>query len=709
MSNSCVYCSKLTIESLVALTRQKPKRGQASYKHHDSFSDLEAAALDGCDLCRLALETFQRQNLCEEARNLERSNVKVWIDLEHGDADFLNPPEVLDAIVFMVGETSIKALDGFKEVRIRLIAKEDCIPHLRPYSLNYTIENQVLGSASNFARVNQWLYDCEKYHVGCWPSETPMLPTRVIDVGTLPADAQNDKVRIFCSQGIRARYVALSHCWGGKIEPRLKLSNLDKFQSSILCSSLPATFRDAITITRNLGFQYLWIDSLCIVQDSPNLEQELDNMGPVYRDSTLGLFAAASKNSNEGILNKEPSISYPKDAQLKVFSDPADSTTVMASVRCFSPGESSKQVWLQSPLASRGWTFQEQALAPRCLIYGEKGIYWRCPQNIRSSKLSHVDVLDKLLRTTKTIEPILHSPTLPCDSRISVDLFDLMIDYYDLVSRYSERNLKSPSDKLPAMSTIAKALSHKLAQENASPTYLAGLWEMDLPRGLMWKALSKSHAPHVSIYRAPSWSWATTDSPITFVGMLKSGWDREWHTDLRVVSCEVCPLRPGNPFSEVKSGRLVVEGRMIPLKRSRQVLQTNGFIFGSIGRCKYDECLDGENPGLSASSIIQITNGQQSALLTLVENARAPGGSNTRKSDELEIDEASFREEHYKAVIISIADIDPREPREEKLARGILVQRCSGSEDYKRIGCLIDLEITCTWLDSIQGERLVIV
>lgn len=119
---------------------------------------------------------------------------------------------MLDTIVFRVGETSVENPGGFAEVRVGLIAKEDCIPQLGPFLVGYTVEDQVLGSASNFATVNQWLHDCENNHPDCWPSETPMLPTRVIDVGTLPADAQNDEVHIFCSPGIRAKYVALSHC-----------------------------------------------------------------------------------------------------------------------------------------------------------------------------------------------------------------------------------------------------------------------------------------------------------------------------------------------------------------------------------------------------------------------------------------------------------------------------------------------------------------
>lgn len=172
----------------------------------------------------------------------------------------------------------------------------------------------------------------------------------------------------------------------------LETSNLNRFQNSIPCSSLPATFRGGITITRNLGIQYVWIDSLCIIQDCrDDWEQESNNMGPIFRDSTVALFAAASKNSNEGILNKEASISPPENAQLKVFPDPENYTTVMVSARCLSPKETFLCMWSKSPLATRGWTFQEQALAPRCLIYGEEGICWKCPRAFQASKLSDVD------------------------------------------------------------------------------------------------------------------------------------------------------------------------------------------------------------------------------------------------------------------------------------------------------------------------------
>ncbi|RSL54242.1 hypothetical protein CEP54_009979 [Fusarium duplospermum] len=471
---------------------------------------------------------------------------------------------------------------------------------------------------------------------------------------------------------------------------------MNKFQNSIPCSSLAATFRDAITITRNLGIQYLWIDSLCIIQDSrDDWEQESNKMGPVFRESTLALFAAASKSSNDGIFKRGLPISDPKDTQIKVFSDSEDDATVMASMRYLGPAEAFRHMWSASPLAARGWTFQEQALAPRCLVYGEKGICWKCPREIYASRTSTFDFYDQFDRP-RIVDSILHSPTPSCDPGSLLDLSDLMSQYYKLVSVYSQRALTFPSDKLPAMSAIAKALSHKLAQQDASPTYLAGLWETDICNGLVWKATS-SHAPHVSVYRAPSWSWASTDSPITFFEEAPSAFDSKWSSDPRVVSCEVCPLSPGYPFGEVKSGRLVVEGRTIPLIRSRPLVQSKLYP-RLMGQCGYDEYLDGEDPhNLYTHSVMK---GEERCLLTFSEKTESLCGSIPR-CGELEIDDASYREEEYKAVIIKIED--------KSSLRGILVQRRSGSEEYERVGYFSDLCIDHTWLDSIRRQRLVIV
>ncbi len=120
----------------------------------------------------------------------------------------------------------------------------------------------------------------------------------------LSTPAVNSKTFVWSgSRGLKAEYIALSHCWGGKISPLLTTETLEPFQNRLSYAALPANFRDAIVITRELGIRYLWIDSLCILQDSKqDWQQESKMMAAIYRDSTLTISAMASSGSTQGIL-----------------------------------------------------------------------------------------------------------------------------------------------------------------------------------------------------------------------------------------------------------------------------------------------------------------------------------------------------------------------------------------------------------------------
>jgi hypothetical protein len=92
------------------------------------------------------------------------------------------------------------------------------------------------------------------------------LPSRVIDVG----DSSGVQEPYLLADTVAippTAYVALSHCWGGIIPVRTLRANLAAHQRALSLASLPRTFRDAVTLTRRLNFRYLWIDSLCIIQD----------------------------------------------------------------------------------------------------------------------------------------------------------------------------------------------------------------------------------------------------------------------------------------------------------------------------------------------------------------------------------------------------------------------------------------------------------
>lgn len=141
-----------------------------------------------------------------------------------------------------------------------------------------------------------WIKECAESHQDYLRLEHTPLPTRVIQVGS-----DLEEPYLYVSTQENADYIALSHCWGGMVPTTTTLATLEQHQREIRFSELPRTFRDAITVTRKLNIQYLWIDSLCIIQDSPDdWEREAAKMGTVYRNSLVCIAADGALNSHEG-------------------------------------------------------------------------------------------------------------------------------------------------------------------------------------------------------------------------------------------------------------------------------------------------------------------------------------------------------------------------------------------------------------------------
>jgi hypothetical protein len=194
----------------------------------------------------------------------------------------------------------------------------------------------------------------------------------------------------------KVEYLALSHCWGGKIDCRLNKSLVSQNLQSFDMNEMPRNFQHAVLITRQLGYNYLWIDSLCIVQDDPvDWETESAKMGLVYSNAACVISATGALNSEEGCF-------FPKDStsQNVVIGQNSDFSLIVCS-------------WIQeekmldtlftryveqAPLSNRGWAFQERILAKRILHFSRGGILYEC--NTHRASEYHEDGIPYPVRTS---------------------------------------------------------------------------------------------------------------------------------------------------------------------------------------------------------------------------------------------------------------------------------------------------------------------
>ncbi|KAH8666791.1 heterokaryon incompatibility protein-domain-containing protein [Xylariales sp. PMI_506] len=285
------------------------------------------------------------------------------------------------------------------------------------------------SSPASFGRINRWLAECDKFHK-CKPQNTP-LPTRILEVGS----SDDDSVTLVDGAEILAPFLALSHRWGTSHRITLTKDNIISFKSGIALEALPKTFLDAVNIARALDVRYLWIDSLCIIQDDPDdWEREAARMADVYANAYLTIAASFSEDDSSGCFppwsvraksdgvstdiqshgfppiyahasplidmkprpNSEPgTASYLAKCQFTLLNYTKSTGNLAADITI------SKE-WMPSsllskptsylipsfgrpfdapglqPLAQRGWTLQERILAPRMLHFCPDQMYFEC-------------------------------------------------------------------------------------------------------------------------------------------------------------------------------------------------------------------------------------------------------------------------------------------------------------------------------------------
>ncbi|PMD53184.1 HET-domain-containing protein, partial [Hyaloscypha bicolor E] len=349
--------------------------------------------------------------------------------------------------------------------------------------------------------INKWLDGC-KEHDGCagYHSRSTILPTRVLDLGGNPA--AQDSIKLLETRWIKGgTYMTLSHCWGPAQLITTTANTIEQRKAGIPLEDLPQTFKDAVSLTRNLGIRYLWIDSLCIKQlDEEDWEAEASKMGSVYSHSYLNIAATSSAEGRGGCFKERLVSVVEKPSPLRVKSHKIAKPYLGSNMIYVRPVLDSTHTALQrngsfgtsaiSPLLSRAWVYQERLLAPRTVHFHATELLWECI----SASRCECGGLDR-----KPIDKF-----RPNTFGAGLTREDLSEQWFSVVQQYSGLNASHPSDKLPALSGIAEQFQAKLESE-----YLAGLWRNCLFRGLSWIVADGTKACRRLPYRAPTWSWAS--------------------------------------------------------------------------------------------------------------------------------------------------------------------------------------------------------
>lgn len=398
----------------------------------------------------------------------------------------------------------------------------------------------------------------------CCTTEVGPLPWRVLDVASAV-------IRLQETSGEQGKYVALSHCWGTHPCLTTTSGTLVVRKREIDWQALGRTFQDAITLTRHLGLKYIWIDSLCIVQDSvADWEVELARMGAVYRHATFTIAASRAADGTAGLFREVSQTPYiwrrnsydshhrgsnQEQHQQDVEQSPYVAVQHPDIWKPFPIYDASKEAFWMSlepthdvldhkrrrppfdilglgmPLFTRAWFLQERLMSPRILHFGAMELYWECDRGMVCECLAHninrhdlvtrkqqttacrlYSSLTRFSSTENKLEPLQTAIEDPTQTSKTASTSELDT-WQKLIEEYSRLLLTRETDRLPALSGIANTLWKY---------YLAGIWTSHLPRCFYWTTDTTCNVfvRRPFEYRAPSFSWASIEGPINYYNWL---------------------------------------------------------------------------------------------------------------------------------------------------------------------------------------------
>lgn len=559
----CPVCGDLKIKKYKALCRR---------------------ASEGCPWCSL-LRTVASKLVGE---HLEHSIQLLEVVLPVGDRVEEDRPLLLRLTMSDGAKRSIELFRQQPDSARSYDGLEACAARgwLPPISVARCVSNHS-ASAECLGLARQWLNNCLENHTECPGYQQVELPTRVLYVG---ADSITSGPQLVITNGTRrGSYIALSHRWSADMPMRLTADIMHVWQSGIPIESLPKTFRDAVAITRALEVDYLWIDSLCILQDSQeDWASESSRMADIYTNAVLAIAADCSEGgsifadrtqdeTNAAVALKLATTSCPGCSDCTFFarwerarSYPATSHSVV--------GHGTTAPLVPLGLHSRGWTLQERLLAHRVLHFTPSELAWECTKEVACECRPQGTVPRQYLifrRAFVNSLPVTQLDAAAALKQIHGPLYNegggdlssiIQLHWWLVVFEFTARSLTIETDRLTALAGIADLLCRRTGQ-----AYFFGVLSNHAVRGLLWRTRRHTDRGRLRPSRrlppeyAPSWSFGS------ITGRVGSEPNPERFTLLRE-AVKVHEFARGRMISEGNAyygpgrGRVDVEGWMVSVR-----------------------------------------------------------------------------------------------------------------------------------------------
>lgn len=456
-------------------------------------------------------------------------------------------------------------------------------------------------SETSFSWAQKYIAKCTQSHEYCrYQKEGRDIPTRLINLRRIGHDYA---LRLEHHDSIPpgSPYVALSYCWGD-FKPACMTTAETLYQNmeSIPWATVPRTFQDAVKFTLSIGIQYLWIDSICIIQkDQKDWQQEAGKMYAVYKNSFLTLAALSGPDSTFGLRTASVKQRSTPIAQLRTTQETTSCTVYLRGLHYLDSdcGDNHERASMNYyPLLDRAWAYQERVIPPRMMFFTESEMIYQCLEDVKcecedarqGTRATEKLLLKKSQVYLSTSSGSSSSSSFPramaCSGEFGRTDRDRAYDIStnstgtpaikdsraskiawtwrsEVVPEYSKFKISLSRDRLPALEAIAQQFSNVRPNDD----YLAGLWSSSLLQDLLWTCSGTKkqvpQSPKAELYRPfnlPTWSWASLQSPIWYHQL-------EYNVSPKATVAEAhCSYVEGNMFGVLEHSRLVLRGRTLP-------------------------------------------------------------------------------------------------------------------------------------------------